>query len=53
MPDYKEMYFTLFDAVTIAIEQLQIAQRSGENSYIEDKESTLIILPNEKTDAGD
>lgn len=44
MPDYKKMYFTLFNAVTTAINQLQEAQRKGEDTYIEGGEPPLAIL---------
>ena len=47
MPDYKTMYFRLFNAVTDAVEELQklnfgaaaeilkAAQQAGEDSYVE------------------
>lgn len=34
MDDYKEMYFTLFNATTKAINDLQRAQQEAENLYI-------------------
>ncbi len=34
MPDYKEMYFTLFRAVEKAIQQLIAAQQTCEELYI-------------------
>lgn len=46
MPDYKKMYFALFNAVTIAIDQLQNAQRDGESAYIESDDTPLTILTN-------
>jgi len=55
MPDYKNMYFSLFNAVKSAIDQLQKAQRDGENEYIESEDMPL-ILPNvidEKTEANE
>ncbi len=34
-PDYKQMYLTLLDEVTIAIEKLQNVQRACEEIYID------------------
>jgi len=34
MPDYKTMYYELFNKITEAINLLQEAQRAGEESYI-------------------
>lgn len=47
MPDYKKMYFALFNAVTAAIDQLQNAQRNGEKAYNESEDTPLTILPNQ------
>ncbi len=38
MPDYKSMYFTLFNAVTTAIHALQDAQQNGEAAYMDEAE---------------
>ena len=46
MPDYKEMYFTLFREVSKAIEHLQKAQQIVEEMYI-DSEDNLIIFKSE------
>ena len=35
MPDYKVMYFALFNKVTDALAILQQAQREGEEAYME------------------
>ena len=48
MPDYQKMYFALFNAVTTAIDQLQDAQRNGEDTYIESDNVPLTILPSPK-----
>lgn len=45
MPNYKKMYFALFNAVTDAIQDLQSAQQKGEEAYIESKDSHLLVLP--------
>ena len=45
MPDYKKMYFELFNAVTTAIDRLQAAQCNGENTYIESDRIPLVIRP--------
>ena len=36
MPDYKQMYFDLFNAVTSASKILQQAQQDGEEAYVHD-----------------
>ena len=41
MPDYKEMYFTLFREVTKAIEHLQKAQQIAEEMYINSEENLV------------
>ena len=53
MPDYKTMYFRLFNAVTDAVEELQklnfgaaaeilkAAQQTGEDSYVEAAEAEV------------
>ena len=46
MPDYRKMYFDLFNAVTSAIYLLQEAQQKSEAAYIEgDDMPPFIILP--------
>ena len=44
MPDFQEMYYTLFRRVTTAISDLQEAQRQTEEMYISAKPTELIIL---------
>lgn len=48
MSDCKKMYFALFNAVTVAISQLQNAQRDGENAYIGSDDSPFIFLPDQE-----
>jgi hypothetical protein len=48
MPDYKKMYFALFNAITVAVDQLQSAQRDGENTYIGSEDSPLVVLPDQE-----
>ncbi len=38
MPNYKKLYFQLFNDVTNAIEKLKQAQIDAEDAYIEDDE---------------
>jgi len=50
MPDYKTMYFELFNKLTDAIAILQEAQRKAEDAYIKSEEapaSPLYIFNNE------
>jgi len=45
MPDYAEMYKTLFRAMTMAITILQEAQQVTEEMYISSDETVLHVLP--------
>lgn len=45
MPDYKEMYFTLFRATEQAINTLIEAQRECEELYISEPETELRVIP--------
>ena len=48
MPDYKEMYLTLFRASEEAINLLIAAQRTCEELYISQSEPKLTVLPLEE-----
>lgn len=48
MPDYKEMYLTLFRASEEAINLLIAAQRTCEELYISQEEPKLTVLPLEE-----
>ena len=39
MPDYKKMYFELFNKISDIIEQLQEVQKKAEELYIESEEN--------------
>ena len=39
MPDYKSMYFDLFNSVTDAIEILSEAQKKAEETYVNSSEN--------------
>jgi len=43
LPDYKNMYFRLFNKVTAAIDILQKAQIEGEEEYIKNKDEPVLI----------
>ena len=45
MPDYKEMYLTLFRATEQAINQLIVAQQACEEMYLQEEPPALTILP--------
>ena len=51
MPDYKQMYLSLFRSCTKTIELLQSAQREAEAIYISKEEAELELLPNPEMDA--
>lgn len=46
MADYKNMYMTLFNAITDAINILQKAQRETEELFVNAEESKIILLEN-------
>ncbi len=51
MPDYKAMYFKLFNDVTDAVSILQEAQLEGESTYITSNDGPVLIplvIPPEK-----
>jgi hypothetical protein len=48
MPDYRAMYYDLFNKVTDAINVLQEAQRASEEAFIESHDATLILLDEEE-----
>lgn len=45
MPDYKEMYLSLFSATEEAINHLIAAQRKCEELYIASEEPRIVLLP--------
>lgn len=45
MPDYQEMYLTLFRATQQAIDTLVSAQQKCEELYLEAPQKELILLP--------
>lgn len=45
MPDYKQMYLTLFRATEQAINTLIEAQRACEELYISEPETELRVIP--------
>ncbi len=45
MPDYKKMYFMLFNAQTDAIGILRQAQRMTEELYLKDKPEVRLLRP--------
>lgn len=50
MPDYRAMYYKLFNAITDTIQVLQQAQQTAEEIYISFEEKEYIELNNEKND---
>lgn len=44
MPDYKSMYYALFNQVTKTIEDLQKIQQMTEEMFINSEESNLILF---------
>lgn len=49
MPDYKKLYFALFNAVTTAVSLLQDARRDAEETYIAQEDAFLSLLPGRTT----
>jgi len=44
MPDYKSMYFRLFNRVADAVAILQAAHQEGEDTFVESRDDTIIQL---------
>lgn len=44
MPDYQKMYFTLFNALTDVIRELQEAQRKTEQMYVNSSDPSLTVI---------
>lgn len=53
MPDYAEMYKTLFQSQTKAIEILQEAQKQTEEMYVLSPEPDIKIFPKQIQASGD
>ena len=53
MPDYKSMYYRLFNRVTDAIHVLQSAQKEAETAFIEDESDNILQLIVAEDDEGD
>lgn len=47
MPDYKKMYYLLFNEITNTIEQLQIAQQRAEELYMDSEDTPAKIVKTE------
>lgn len=43
MPDYKAMYFSLFNALTDAIDLLKAAQIKNEDAYLEAEQTESVL----------
>ena len=52
MPDYKEMYLTLFRATEQAVNLLIAAQRECEEQYMRHPEPELVVLGSGEKEAG-
>ena len=52
MPDYKEMYLTLFRASEEAVNTLIAAQRACEEMYISQLEPEIVVLPFREREEG-
>ena len=48
MPDYKEMYLTLFRATEQAVDTLVAAQQACEELYINGRDGEVTLLPQEE-----
>lgn len=52
MPNYKEMYFKMFNKLSEVINLLQNIQQDGENRYLqEEHEPNIIIYKKEEKDS--
>lgn len=50
MPDYKKMYYQLFNCVSNAVKLLQEGQQSGEESYAAEVPPSLSVLEEAEED---
>ncbi len=53
MPDYKEMYLTLFRATEQAINTLVAAQQACEERYIDSRDGEVTLLPRREQPPGE
>lgn len=53
MPDYKEMYLTLFRATEQAINTLVAAQQACEERYINGQDGEVTLLPQREQPPGE
>ncbi|MGO5023804.1 hypothetical protein ACTQ4E_12025 [Lawsonibacter sp. LCP25S3_G6] len=53
MPDYKEMYLTLFRATEQAINTLVAAQQACEERYINGQDGEVTLLPRREQPSGE
>ncbi len=44
MPDFKAMYYALYNTISATIESLEAVQRNMEDAYMESAEPTLHIV---------
>lgn len=50
MPNYKEMYYMLFNKITKVIEQLKTIQQKTEELYINSDDTPLNLIRNDDTE---
>ena len=51
MPDYKTMYYTLFNQISKTIEDLQAIQQLTEEMFISDENADLIVFSKDDKEA--
>lgn len=51
MPDYKSLYYNLFNNVSDTIERLKQAQQEAERRYTNEETPALVIVPPEQDEA--
>ncbi|MDU4959527.1 MAG: hypothetical protein E6X17_02510 [Sporomusaceae bacterium] len=50
MPDYKQMYITLFNRITDVIAELQTVQQEMEELYLQRPDAKITLLSSRTTD---
>ena len=51
MPDYKKMYYTLFNQISKTIEDLQAIQQLTEEMFINDENADLVAFSKDDKEA--
>ena len=51
MPDYKKMYYALFNQISKTIEDLQAIQQLTEEMFIDNENADLVVFSKDNTES--